>query len=41
MVCLSVWFPHSYIILCWEFYFIPFSVHAETNIIYVILLFLL
>ena len=27
-------FPDSYIILFWEFYFLPFSVHAQTNVIY-------
>jgi hypothetical protein len=27
-------FPNSYIILFWEFCFLPFSVHAQTNIIY-------
>jgi len=27
-------FPNSYMILFWEFYFIPFSVHVQTNIIY-------
>ena len=27
-------FPNSYIILFWEFYFLPFSVHTQTNIIY-------
>ena len=26
--------PNSYIILFWEFYFFPFSVHAQTNVIY-------
>jgi len=36
LVCLSnLLFPNSYtIILFWEFYFLPFSVHAQTNIIY-------
>ena len=34
-------FPNSYIILLWEFYFLPFSVHAPTNVIYLILLSLL
>jgi hypothetical protein len=24
-------FPNSYIILFWEFYFLPFSVHAQTS----------
>ena len=27
-------FPNSYIILFWEFYLLPFSVHAQTNVIY-------
>jgi hypothetical protein len=27
-------FPNSYILLFWEFYFLPFLVHAQTNIIY-------
>jgi len=31
-------FPNSYIILFWEFYFLPFSVHAQTNVIYLTLL---
>jgi hypothetical protein len=34
-------FPNSYIILFWEFYFLPFSVHVQTNVIYVTLLSLL
>jgi hypothetical protein len=34
-------FPDSYIIFFWEFYFLPFSVHAQTNVIYVNLLSLL
>jgi len=33
--------PNLYIILCWEFCFLPFSVHAQTNIIYLTLLSLL
>ena len=33
-------FPNSYIISFWEFYFLPFSEHAQTNIIYLTLLFL-
>ena len=33
--------PNSYIILFWEFYFLPFSVHAQTNVIYLTLLSLL
>jgi len=33
LVYLSVLlFPNSYIILYWEFYFLPFSVHAQTNV---------
>jgi hypothetical protein len=31
-------FPNSYIILFGEFYFLPFSVHDQTNVIYVDLL---
>ena len=39
MVYLSALFlPNSYIILFWEFYFLPFSVHAQTNVIYLTLL---
>ena len=34
-------FPNSYIIPFWEFYFLPLSVHAQTNIIYLTLLSLL
>jgi hypothetical protein len=34
-------FPNSYIILFWEFYFLPFSVHVQTNVICVNLLSLL
>ena len=30
-------FPKSYTILFWEFYFLPFSVHVQTNIIYLTL----
>jgi hypothetical protein len=30
-------FPNSYIISFWEFYFLRFCVHAQTNIIYLIL----
>jgi len=42
MVYLSIFlFPNSYIIPFWEFYFLPFSVHAQTNIIYLTLLSLL
>jgi hypothetical protein len=33
--------PNSYTIHSWEFYFLPFSVHVQTNIIYVALLSLL
>ena len=39
MVYLSALFlPNSYIILFWEFYFLPFSVHAQTKVIYLPLL---
>jgi hypothetical protein len=31
-------FPYSDIILFWEFYFLPFSVHAQTTKIYLTLL---
>jgi len=31
-------FPNSYIILFWEPYFLPFSVHAQTNVVYLTLL---
>ena len=42
LVCLSILlFPNSYIILFWEFYFLPFSVHSKTTVIYLNLLFLL
>jgi len=34
-------FPNSYIIPFWESYFLPFSVHAQTNVIYLTLLSLL
>ena len=34
-------FPNSYIIPFWEFYFLPFSIHAQTNIVYLTLLSLL
>ena len=34
-------FPNSYKIPFWEFYFLPFSVHAQTNVIYLTLLSLL
>jgi hypothetical protein len=39
LVYLSIFlFPNSYIILFWAFYFLTFSVHAQTNVIYVTLL---
>ena len=42
LVCLSAsLFPNSYIILFWELHFFPFSVHAQTNVIYLTLLSLL
>jgi hypothetical protein len=42
LVCLSVLlFPNSYIIPFWEFYFLPFSVHAHTNAICLTLWFLI
>ena len=31
-------FPNSYMILFWEFYFLPFSLHAQTNVIFLTLL---
>jgi len=34
-------FPNSHIILFWEFYFLPFSVYVQTNVIYLTLLSLL
>jgi hypothetical protein len=34
-------FPNSYTILFWESYFLPLSVHVQTNVIYVALLSLL
>jgi len=34
-------FQNSYIILFWEFYFLPISIHAQTNVIYITLLSLL
>jgi hypothetical protein len=38
LVCFSVlFFPNSYIIMFWEFYFLPLSVHVQTNIIYLTL----
>jgi hypothetical protein len=33
-----VLFPNSYITLFWEFYYLPFSVHAQTNVIYLTLM---
>jgi hypothetical protein len=36
-----VLFPNLYTILFCEFYFLPFSVHAQTNTIYIALLSLL
>src|SRR5215510_7208609 len=30
--------PNSYTIIFWEFYFLPFSVHVQTNVTYVTLL---
>ena len=42
LVYLSIFlFPNSYIILFCEVYFLPFSVHVQTNIIYLTLLSLL
>jgi hypothetical protein len=34
---LVFFFPNSHIILFWEFCFLPFSVHVQTNVIYVTL----
>ena len=34
---LSILFPNSYLILFLEFYFLPFSVHVQTNVIYLTL----
>ena len=34
-----LFFQNSYIIPFWEFYFLPFSVHAQTNVIYLTLLY--
>jgi len=34
LVYLSASFPDSYLIPLWEFYFLPFSVHAQTTVIY-------
>jgi hypothetical protein len=30
--------PYSYIIIFWAFYFLPLSVHTQTNVIYLTLL---
>jgi len=39
LVCLSfLLFPNSYILAFWEFCFLPFSVHAQTSVIYLTLL---
>ena len=38
---LNLLLPNSYIIPFWEFYFLPISVHAQTNVIYLTLLSLL
>jgi hypothetical protein len=32
LVYLSILFLNSYIIHFWEFYFLPFCVHAQTNV---------
>jgi len=34
LVYLWLLFQNSYTIFFWEFYFLPFSVHAQTNVIY-------
>ena len=34
-------FPNSYILQFWEFCFLPFSIHVQTNVIYLTLLSLL
>jgi hypothetical protein len=34
LVYLTVLFPNSYMILFWEFCFLPFSVHAQTNVLW-------
>jgi hypothetical protein len=34
-------FPNSYKIHFWEFYFLPFSVHVQTNVIYLTLILLM
>jgi hypothetical protein len=41
LVYLSILFQNSYIRLFWEFYFLPFSVHVRTNVIYLTVLSLL
>ena len=42
LACLLILlFQNSYIIPFWEFCFLPFSVHAQTNVIYLALLSLL
>jgi hypothetical protein len=33
LVCLLILFPNSYMIIFWEFYFLPFSVHVQTRCI--------
>ena len=38
LVCLLVLFPNSYTILFWEIYFLPFSVHVQTIVIYAALI---
>ena len=38
MVYLSALFPNLCIVLFWEFYFLPFSVHVQTNVSYLTLL---
>jgi hypothetical protein len=39
LVCLSILlFQNSYIIFFWEFYFLPFFVHVQTNVIYFVML---
>jgi hypothetical protein len=34
----DLFLPNSNIIPFWEFYFLPFSVHAQTNVIYLTVL---
>ena len=41
LVYLSNLFPNSYIIPFWKFYFLAFSLHAQTNVIYLTVLSLL